>query len=188
MSTGTDEKLNRLDAWIMREASRIVRDLDFDDIEGIDGEQFTKAVQTVADEFAPSSDPPASFDALLARFREHKEAREAFAENEKFHCAEAAKLEALLVEQFTLQGTQSIKRGGKTFFLQREFSATAKPESKQALVEAMRSLGLDEMIVVQPQRLASYCREMLGNEEALPAEVSPLVNIHEAMRLRMRAS
>lgn len=188
MSTATEKRLSLFDAWVLREAKRIERDYE-DDIEALTGGSLS-VPSLLLENFGPSSDPPPDFDAMLARFREHSEARKAFAEEEKHHCAEAFALEQRLVEQFTLGGTQSIKRDGKTFFLQRERSITALPESRQQLVEVMRELGHDEMIVVQPQRLASWGREMLDDEATggnLPEEVLPLVKVHEAMRLRMRA-
>ena len=43
MSTA-NERLSIFDTWCMREAARIVDDLDFIDIEGIDGEHFSKAL------------------------------------------------------------------------------------------------------------------------------------------------
>lgn len=181
MSTASEVKLSVFDSWVLREAMRVIGD-------NVDRET-AEPVAALLRAIGASSDPPDGFDAMLHRFREHSDARKAFDEESNHHKAEAAKLETLLVEQFGANGTQSIKRDGKTFFLQREFSATAVPDQRQALVEVMRELGHDEMIVVQPQRLASWCREMLGDEATgLPEEVKPLVRIHEAMRLRMRAS
>lgn len=188
MSTDT-ERLSIFDTWCVREAARIVDDLDFIDIEGIEGEHFAKAVKTVADECGASTAPPADFDSMLQRFRELTDARKAAEDQANYWRTEAAKLETLLVEAFGANGTQSIKRDGKTFYLCREFQVSADAARRAELVEAMKQLGHDDFIVCQPQRLAAYCREMLADESAgLPVEIKDLVKVHEQQRLRVRNS
>ena len=186
--------ISHFDTWVLVEAKRVLLDALDDEDRDTEREWIRSAMATIgriAKERGATSDPPDGFDAALARFRDHKEARDAFESEAKSHAAAAAALEGRLVESFVNDGTQSIKRNGKTFFLQRERNVTALPGSQPALVDVMRYLGHDEMIVVQSQRFAAWCREMLNDEATgghLPEEVLPLVKIHDAMRLRMRAS
>lgn len=183
------QKLSVFDTWVLTEAVRI-----FDELAERDGcasveFDLLRPIKSWIDDAGASTEPPADFDAMLQRFREYTEARKACDEQSKFYASEAAKLESLLVEQFGATGTQSLKRDGKTFYLAREFQVSAIPETRDKLIEACHALDLDEMITVQPQRLASYCREMLNDIDGkLPEEIAPLVRVHEQQRLRMRSS
>lgn len=180
MSTDT-KRLSVFDTWVMREAVRVIGE----QIGGEDAEPFSAFLR----KHGASTDPPDGFDETLQRFREHTEARKAFDEESASQCKAAAALEALLVEEFQREGTQSIKRGGKTFYLCSEVSASVIADKKAEAVEAARSLGLDYLIVLQPQSFASYAREILrDNDGKLPAEFDGLATIREVQRLRMRAS
>ena len=133
--------------------------------------------------------PPNGFDEMLARWHDLTEARRAHEDKAKEFQSAAASLEPLLVEACAANGTQSIKRNGKTFYLAHERSITVPAEHRAAAVEAARALGLDDMIVLQPQRFGAYAREMLNDDGGkLPAEFEPLVKIFEQTRLRMRSS
>lgn len=183
MSIGT-EKMSTFDTWVVTEAIRVVGEQCFRE------DSCEEWLRQFRDAYGASTDPPADFDAMLHRFRELTEARKAAEEQAKHWQEEAAKLESLLVESFGASGTQSIKRDGKTFYLQREFQVSAVADRRSELVAALVALGHDEMICAQPQRLASYCREMLNDEAAggLPVEIRELVKVHEQQRLRMRNS
>ena len=92
-----------------------------------------------------------------------------------------------LVEQFALLGVQSMNLHGQTVFKNVDRFANAKPECRQQLVAWARENDLDDMIVLQPQRFKSWCREQLeGPEGALPDEIAGMVEIFEKASLRIR--
>ncbi len=102
---------------------------------------------------------------------------------------ETAKIEAVLVEEYALKGIQSINAHGQCIYLTHETSITVKADCKRAAVEVARSLGLDDLIVLQPWNFKSYCKEMLADEtagNAIPVEFTELVNVYEATRVRAR--
>jgi hypothetical protein len=97
--------------------------------------------------------------------------------------------ETLLTEQFAANGVQSINIDGCTVFLRLERYANARPQCRSELVAWARASGLDDMIVVQPQRFKSWCREQLDSEAcgfALPSEIAGMVNVFETAALRIR--
>lgn len=172
--------LSHFDTWVLREAERLLTELE--------SESIAEGVRIILKQRGSPFAPPRTFDQQLARFAEYCEARKAF-EAEAAHCQhEAGVLEKLLVEQCALNGTQSIKRNGKAFYLVHEKSVTVIPEQRAAAVEAARKLGLDDMIVLQPARFGSYAREMLNDTGALPEEFNGLTKVFEQTRMRVRAS
>lgn len=187
MSTET-KRLSVFDTWVLTEAKRVIGEImDIDDRD--ETTDAAVAIGRIVADYAAKTDPPDGFDETLQRFREHTEARRAFDEESAAHSKSASALEALLVEEFQREGTQSIKRDGKTFFLQSEVSATVAADKKAEAVEAARGLGLNYLIVLSPQSFAAYAREMLReNEGKLPPEFDGIANVREAQRLRMRAS
>ena len=93
-----------------------------------------------------------------------------------------------LTEQFALLGVQSMSVNGSTVYKNVEKYANAKPEHRRELVEWARRNELDDMIVVQPQRFKSWCREQFENENTrgLPEEIAGMVEIFEKVSLRIR--
>lgn len=94
-----------------------------------------------------------------------------------------------LTEQFGLLGLQSTNVDGQTVYRNVEKYANAKPECRQQLVAWARENGLDDMIVVQPQRFKSWCREhMEGDDGGLPVAIAEMVDVFEKPSLRIRRS
>jgi hypothetical protein len=92
-----------------------------------------------------------------------------------------------LTEQFALLGVQSMNVNGSTVYKNVERYANAKPECRRQLVEWARENGLDDMVVVQPQRFKSWCRELLeGEDGGLPAAIADMVEVFEKPSLRIR--
>lgn len=187
MSTET-KRLSVFDTWVLTEAKRVIGEImDVDDRD--ETTDAAVAIGRIVADYSASTNPPDGFDETLQRFREHSDARKVFAEEEAAQSNAAFALEALLVEEFQREGTQSIKRDGKTFYLCSEVSASVLADKKAEAVEAAHRLGLDYLIVLQPQSFAAYAREMLReNDGKLPPEFDGIANIREAFRLRMRAS
>ena len=110
--------------------------------------------------------------------------------------ADRANTEARLVEQFDLHGVQSMNVNGQTVYRKTNKHVSCKAECRQQLVEWAQKHGLAEMIVVQPARLKSWCKEQLEDVEIggirhrgeLPAEVAELVTIYDKQSIRVRKS
>ena len=104
---------------------------------------------------------------------------------------ERAKVEARLGEAFTLAGVQNIKVNGHTVYKQVDSYISIKPECQRDAVAVAEGLGLEELIVLQPQRFKSWAKEQLDSEEAghrLPDEFTSLVNQYETISVRVRKS
>ncbi len=97
-------------------------------------------------------------------------------------------VEKRLVEQFATSGVQSLNVDGRSVYLRVEQYANAKPEFRGELVAWARDNDLEEMIVVQPQRFKSWCKERLDSPEGLPAEIADKVNVFQAAAIRSRKS
>ena len=102
--------------------------------------------------------------------------------------AEAALLEDKLVEQFATAGVQNMSVDGKTVYLRVDKYANAKADNRAELVAWAREHDLDDMIVLQPARFKSWCREHIEESGELPAEISEWVNLFETVKLLIKAS
>lgn len=91
-----------------------------------------------------------------------------------------------LTEQFGLLGVQSQNIDGATVYRNVEKYANAKPECRTALVAWAREQdGMEEMIVLQPAKFKSWCREQI-EQETFPEQIAEMVNIFEKPSLRIR--
>jgi len=112
--------------------------------------------------------------------------------NEQLNQLKAArgKIEERLVEQFMVNNVQSMNVNGSTVYRHTEQFANCKADCRQQLVAWARENGLDEMIVVQPARFKSWCREQLNDQEngELPPAVAEMVEIFEKQSMRVRKS
>lgn len=102
-----------------------------------------------------------------------------------------SEVERELTERFAMNGLQSVKLKGHTIYLQVEQHASVKAEFRQDAIDAARRLELEDMITLQPQRFAAWCREQLRDEATggkLPTEFEGLVTVYEKASMRMRRS
>jgi hypothetical protein len=90
-----------------------------------------------------------------------------------------------LTEQFGLLGLQSTNIDNKTIYRNVDKYANAKPECRTALVEWARENELEDMIVVQPQKFKSWCKEQI-EAGTFPEEIADMVDIFEKPSLRIR--
>lgn len=98
-----------------------------------------------------------------------------------------ASVEPLVAEWMLANGVQNVGLGDKTVYKSVSTNASVKADCKRQAVEAARGLGLDDLIVLQPQSFASYCREMLSDVGGeLPAELRDYVNVYETVRVGVR--
>lgn len=97
-------------------------------------------------------------------------------------------LEATIAEEWGLNDVQSVKVPGFTVYRQLEQRVNVKGECREQAIQAARSLELEELIAIQPQRFQSWAKEMIANEGGLPSELAPLVNVYEHTSIRCRKS
>lgn len=115
--------------------------------------------------------------------------------------ARLADLEPRLLEFMTEMGMQSIKAGGRTFYIHRQLWAGKLADADpHQFAEIMRALGLGDMVKesVNAQTLSSWVREQAAEldgaatpEEivaALPEELRGIVKISEVYSVRSRKS
>lgn len=98
-----------------------------------------------------------------------------------------AEIEPRVAEWMLANGVQNVGLGDKTVYKSVQTSASVKAECKREAVDAAKALGLDDLIVLQPQSFASWCREMLSDVGGeLPAELREFVNVYETVRVNVR--
>lgn len=124
----------------------------------------------------------------VADFVELTKQRDALRDQLKAVEDKRSALESELVEQFALDNIKSIKVPGFTVYLQVEQRVNVKAECREAAIAAARSLELEELIAIQPQRFQSWAKEMINNEGGIPEEFTPLVNTYEHASMRCRKS
>jgi len=128
--------------------------------------------------------PSASVAAFVELTKERDAMRDALKSIEDRRSA----LEAELVEQFALNDVKSLKVTGFTVYLQVDQRVNVKADCREAAIAAARSLDLEELIAIQPQRFQAWAKEMIANEGGLPAELTSLVNVFEQPSIRCRKS
>lgn len=121
----------------------------------------------------------------LKRYLELKGELDELSEQASQRRAEMTLIESRLLEQFALNGLQSMNIDGCCVYHNVEKYANAKKEFRPQLVEWARRTGLDDMIVLQPASFKSWCREQIEQGE-LPAEIAGMVDIFEKPSLRVR--
>ena len=99
---------------------------------------------------------------------------------------EASKLEELIIENMQLEAVQSLNTNGAMCYLHRSTYPRIKREFRIPAVEWARRHGLDEMVALQSQSFASWCREEIATEGSLPAELANMVESYEKTSLRIR--
>lgn len=107
---------------------------------------------------------------------------------------ELARLEDELSERMNEEGFQSFKAAdGRAVYKSRELQVNVLATNRAAVVDACRTLGLEELVKVEvpTTSLKARIREWmgdLGDKEQIPEILRPLVNIHEGYAIRVRKS
>jgi hypothetical protein len=117
--------------------------------------------------------------------------------------AQRDKVEERLIEQYALTATQSMNVAGRCIYRHSETYANAIAAFRAELVAWATENDLDEMIVVQPARFKSYCKELMDTAareaseagepvpaaaDRLPEEIRGMVSIFEKSSIRIRKS
>jgi uncharacterized small protein (DUF1192 family) len=99
--------------------------------------------------------------------------------------------EALAVEQLAASGLDGVRAAGKSWYVREFFSVSVPTENREAVVEAAKDAGLDDLIAVNTTTLKSWLieqREGSDGDTAL-ADKTPfagLVREFREMRLSHR--
>jgi hypothetical protein len=116
-----------------------------------------------------------------------------FAEKKRID-SECMELERELSDLMDEQGLQSLKASdGRTLYKSRDLFVNVPAANREAVVEACRLLGLDQLVVtsVNSNSLKSQVREWMGDvgdEEQIPEQLRSLVAVHEEYSIRVRKS
>ncbi|MEM9354463.1 MAG: hypothetical protein AAGA92_15765 [Planctomycetota bacterium] len=101
---------------------------------------------------------------------------------------ERGTLESLLCEQYALGNVTSMNVDGKTCYLRTDKSASVPAEHRGGMVEWAEREGLEDMIVLQPQRLKSWAKEYIEEHGALPEAIADKVRLYEKVSIRVRSA
>jgi hypothetical protein len=108
--------------------------------------------------------------------------------------AQCEVLERELSDLMDEQGLQSLKAAdGRSLYKSRDLFVSVPAAQREAVVEACRTLGLDDLIKteVPTAQLKSRIREWMGDMgdvEQIPEQLRPLVAVHESYSIRVRKS
>lgn len=132
----------------------------------------------------------------VRRYRELKDAAAAAGAEADALKAEAAVLEAELVDAFGEAGMQSVNLDGKTVYLHRSTFAQRKPGVDAEMVKAaLRASGAEELVTetVNANTLSAWVRELVeaaedGRGNGLPEAAAEVLELGERFAVRIRAS
>ena len=126
--------------------------------------------------------------ALTDRLKALREEKAALEERLKDTNAAIEQTEQELVNAMIAEEMQNFVRGGQMFYLTTKVYAHAVPERKPELFQWLKANGYGDMVqeTVHPQTLAAFVRERLNEDEELPADLQPLVNVFEKTTVGLR--
>lgn len=100
-------------------------------------------------------------------------------------------VEATLIDAMVTAELESLKRNGRTYSLRVETFASAKPETKDELFEALRNNDAGELVQeqVNAQSLRAFVKELKTNNDGeIPAWISDFINVYEKSKIAIRKS
>lgn len=100
-------------------------------------------------------------------------------------------VEANLIDAMVTSELESLKRNGRTYSLRVETFASAKPETKDELFEALRNNNAGELVQeqVNAQSLRAFVKELKTNNDGeIPAWISDFINVYEKSKIAIRKS
>jgi hypothetical protein len=95
-------------------------------------------------------------------------------------------VEETILTTWEEEGVTSTKVDGSTVYLSSRRWWTAKNGNRQAVVEALEGLGMDDMVTFNTQTLSSYCNELEKMEEPIPRELLAVVDTSEQFSVKTR--
>ena len=133
-----------------------------------------------------------SLQSLVRRYIElHRRKRER-RDEEKLDNAELEQLEPVIAEQFSKRQIQNQKTSsGETIYIQQEIWAslvTDEDGTKTSAHEALRKHDLEWLVEdnVNGQRLSSWVRERVRNNEEIDEDLLPFLRISKPYRVKVR--
>ena len=100
-------------------------------------------------------------------------------------------VEMTLVDAMVNAELESLKRNGKTYSLRVETYASAKPESKDDLFNALRNNDAGDLVQeqVNANSLRAYVKELKTNNEGeIPEWIIDFINVYEKSKIAVRKS
>lgn len=93
-----------------------------------------------------------------------------------------------LVEMMVGAEMQSFNRAGRLFYLSTRTFASPAKDNKDALCGWLRANGYGDLVreTVYAQSLAAFVRELLDEDDELPADLADLVNVYEKTTVGIR--
>jgi hypothetical protein len=73
-------------------------------------------------------------------------------------------VESLAVEQLSLSGLDGVRAAGKSWYVREFFSVSVPTENREAVVEAAKEAGLDDLIAVNTTTLKSWLIEQRAGD------------------------
>ena len=130
----------------------------------------------------------------MARVREYvrlrRQQRERETETEAIK-EQADQIEAQLLEEFAVDGVQSMSVDGMTVYLSRQLWASI-PDGveKEQVIDGLKSAGLEHFVRenYNTQTLSSWMRDLEREDESLPEPLQGLLTGSERYNLRVRRS
>lgn len=104
-------------------------------------------------------------------------------------------LEQDLIELFSQAGISNIKIEGRTITLSTQYWAKMRENedgrstSREGVVKALRSLGLDDFIILETfssQKVSSYIRELVEKDQEIPEELAESMVIAPKHTIKVR--
>lgn len=99
---------------------------------------------------------------------------------------EAKTLETKIVDEMTQVGIQHFSLEKWTVYISTLRSASIRDGDKQRAVEALRSLGLEDMVTANYQSVSAWVREHLNAGQPLPPAFEAAFVVNETHKLAMR--
>ena len=129
--------------------------------------------------------------AMLERIAELQAEKDRLANEAKRVNKALSEAEALAVEQLAASGLDGVRAAGKSWYVREFFSVSVPTENREAVVEAARGAGLEDLIAVNTTTLKSWLVERRGGDggEVALADGTPfagLVREFREMRLSHR--
>ena len=100
-------------------------------------------------------------------------------------------VETTLIEAMVTAELESLKRNGHTYSLRVETFASAKPETKEELFEALRNNDAGDMVQeqVNAQSLRAFVKELKSNNDGeIPEWIADFINVYEKSKIAIKKS
>jgi hypothetical protein len=103
--------------------------------------------------------------AMLERIAELQAEKDRLANEAKRVNKALAEAEALAVEQLAASGLDGVRAAGKSWYVREFFSVSVPTENREAVVEAARDAGLEDLIAVNTTTLKSWLIEQRAGSD-----------------------